>query len=192
MNGRRPPQARLCRASSPKGTPYGNAGNFIATAKSRPLGEGGIAVGDDGRGIRRSAALSQKAALQMPFPATTPPVKMRLERSAELVGAKPLHLLTQTALPLKSPTGAFIAAQTRSLQTRNKNNSSAEDGQSATTTTAASGGNREELLGQRPARRTCRPRHDADAGCRNPIAERIPNRSLRTAAASDTTPPRHG
>ena len=41
---------------------------------------------------------------------TTPPVKMRLSRSAELVGAKPLHLLTQTALPLKSPTGAFIAA----------------------------------------------------------------------------------
>jgi len=36
-------------------------------------------------------------------------VKMRLERPAELVGAKPLHLLTQTALPLKSPTGAFIA-----------------------------------------------------------------------------------
>ena len=26
-----------------------------------------------------------------------------------LVGAKPLHLLLQTALPLKSPTGAFIA-----------------------------------------------------------------------------------
>ena len=36
-------------------------------------------------------------------------VKVRLERPAELVGAKPLHLLTQTALPLKSPTGAFIA-----------------------------------------------------------------------------------
>jgi len=46
---------------------------------------------------------------------------------------------------------------------------SAIDAQSATTTTAASGGNREELLGQRPARRKCRPRHDADAGCRNPI-----------------------
>jgi hypothetical protein len=30
----------------------------------------------------------------------------------ELVGAKPLHLLSQTALPLKSPTGAFIASQT--------------------------------------------------------------------------------
>ena len=42
-------------------------------------------------------------------------VKMRLERPAELVGAKPLHLLTQTALPLKSPTGAFIAAQTRTF-----------------------------------------------------------------------------
>ena len=26
-----------------------------------------------------------------------------------LVGAAPLHLLSQTALPLKSPTGAFIA-----------------------------------------------------------------------------------
>ena len=37
------------------------------------------------------------------------PWKKRLSRSAELVGAKPLHLLTQTALPLKSPTGAFIA-----------------------------------------------------------------------------------
>ena len=49
------------------------------------------------------------------------------------------------------------------LNPENKNNSSA-----ATTTTAASGGNREELLGQRPARRACRPRHDADAGCRNP------------------------
>ena len=31
----------------------------------------------------------------------------------ELVGAKPLHLLTQTAPPLKSPTGAFIATQPR-------------------------------------------------------------------------------
>ena len=30
-----------------------------------------------------------------------------------LVGATPLHLLSQTALPLKSPTGAFVAAQTR-------------------------------------------------------------------------------
>ena len=37
----------------------------------------------------------------------------RLLRPAELVGAKPLHLLAQTTLPLKSPTGAFIAAQTR-------------------------------------------------------------------------------
>ena len=47
--------------------------------------------------------------MQQLFPFTTPPVKMRLERPAELVGATPLHLLTQTALPLKSPTGAFIA-----------------------------------------------------------------------------------
>ena len=45
----------------------------------------------------------------MHFPVTAPLVKKRLERSAELVGATPLHLLSQTALPLKSPTGAFIA-----------------------------------------------------------------------------------
>ena len=29
--------------------------------------------------------------------------------SGELVGARPLHLLSQTVLSLKSPTGAFIA-----------------------------------------------------------------------------------
>jgi len=33
--------------------------------------------------VFRSAALSQKAALQLPLAVTTPPVKMRLERSAE-------------------------------------------------------------------------------------------------------------
>ena len=37
------------------------------------------------------------------------------ETFVELVGAKPLHLLSQTVLPLKSPTGAFIASQTRSM-----------------------------------------------------------------------------
>ena len=60
---------------------------------------------------------------------------------------------------------------------------SALDAQSATTTTAASGGNREELLGQRPARRACRPRHDADAGCRNPIAAGIQKRFTCPPAA---------
>ena len=65
---------------------------------------------------------------------------------------------------------------------------SAEYAQSTTTTTAASGGNREELLGQRPARRKCRPRHDADAGCRNPIAERIPIVFLRTAPQPPDAP----
>ena len=34
------------------------------------------------------------------------------ETFVELVGARPLHLLSQTVLPLKSPTGAFIASQT--------------------------------------------------------------------------------
>ena len=35
-----------------------------------------------------------------------------------LVGATPLHLLSQTALPLKSPTGAFIALLRCASQTR--------------------------------------------------------------------------
>ena len=34
------------------------------------------------------------------------------ETFVELVGARPLHLLTQTVPSLKSPTGAFIASQT--------------------------------------------------------------------------------
>ena len=51
-------------SSSPKGTPLRYAGNFTVTTKSRPLGEGGIAIGDDGRGV----------------PQLRPPVKMRLER----------------------------------------------------------------------------------------------------------------
>ena len=36
-------------------------------------------------------------------------------------------------------------------------------------TTAASGRNRESSLGPWPARRECRPRHEADAGSHNPV-----------------------
>ena len=54
----------------------------------------------------------------------------------------------------------------------------------ATATTAASGGYREELLGQRPAGCECRPRHEADAGCRNPSAPARRNR--RALAALNT------
>ena len=54
----------------------------------------------------------------------------------------------------------------------------------ATATTAASGGYREELLGQRPAGCECLPRHDADAGCRNPSGPARRNR--RALAALNT------
>ena len=37
------------------------------------------------------------------------------ETFVELVGASPLHLLSQTVRSLKSPTGAFVAAQTRAF-----------------------------------------------------------------------------
>ena len=46
-------------SSSPKGTPLRYAGNFTVTTKSRPLGEGGIAIGDDGRGIPCCANVSE-------------------------------------------------------------------------------------------------------------------------------------
>ena len=56
---------------------------FAGTAKGSPFGRA-VTVGDrEGEDANRSAALSQKAALQMPFAFTTSPVKMRLERSAE-------------------------------------------------------------------------------------------------------------
>ena len=48
----------------------------------------------------------------------------------------------------------------------------------ATATTAACGRHREELLGQRPARRECRSRHEADAGSRNPPLARKRLRGL--------------
>ena len=52
-------------------------------AKGSPLGRAGALAPERARKLSRSAALSQKAALQMPLAVTTPPVKMRLERSAE-------------------------------------------------------------------------------------------------------------
>ncbi len=36
--------------------------------------------------------------------------------SAELVGARPLHLLTQTVLLLKHPTGVFVAVANANLR----------------------------------------------------------------------------
>ena len=56
---------------------------FPAVLLALPLGELSPQVTERASPLPRSAALSQKAALQMPFSATPPPVKMRLERSAE-------------------------------------------------------------------------------------------------------------
>ena len=82
-----------------------------------------------------------------------------------------------------SPIKKQLRNARRRFGTATQNILSALYAQSATTTTAASGGNREELLGQRPARRECRPRHDADAGCRNPIAAGIQKRFTCPPAA---------
>ena len=42
-------------ASSPKGTPLRYAGNFAATAKSRPLGEGGCERSEQTEGVPRQS-----------------------------------------------------------------------------------------------------------------------------------------
>ena len=49
----------------------------------------------------------------------------------------------------------------------------------ATATTAAGGGNRESLLGQRPARRKCFLKHEADAGGRNPALSAMQTERLQ-------------
>ena len=68
----------------PKWEPLAVHANFIFLPRPLPLGEVDLRSKDgEGEDASRSAALSQKAALQMLFPSTTPPVKMRLERSAE-------------------------------------------------------------------------------------------------------------
>ena len=73
--------------------------------------------------------------------------------------------LTVTTLPVKKCSGNDRSH----FQNTNINiKISAENGQSATATTAACGRDREELLGPRPARYECRPRHEADAESRNP------------------------
>ena len=60
-----------------RGTPLRCARNFAATAISRPLGEGGIAAGDDGRGDSRASNF----VLQ---PKTVPPSQKKLPLSGEL------------------------------------------------------------------------------------------------------------
>ena len=62
----------------------------------------------------------------------------------------------------------------------------------ATATTAACGGNREELLGPRSAGHECRPRHEVDAGYRNPSGPARRNRwwfsgSLLTSKENNST-----
>ena len=61
-------------ATFPKGTAFGDGGKVYGTAQRRPLG--GAGERSETEGVPRSAALSQKAALQLPFSSTTPPVKI--------------------------------------------------------------------------------------------------------------------
>ena len=57
-----PPQA--LRASSPKGTPLRYAGNFTATTKSRPLGEGGLTRSGKTEGVTSPPRLRGKNSVE--------------------------------------------------------------------------------------------------------------------------------
>ena len=61
--------------SSPKGRALGSPRELHLLAKASPFGRGVTAGDGEGEDADRSAALSQKAALQMPFSFTAPPVK---------------------------------------------------------------------------------------------------------------------
>ena len=78
-----PSQSSLRDASSPKVGALGSPHKVHLFAKASPFGRGVTAGDGEGEDADHGAALSQKAALQMSFSVTTPPVKMRLERSAE-------------------------------------------------------------------------------------------------------------
>ena len=78
-----PSQSSLRDASSPKVGALGSPHKVHLFAKASPFGRGVTAGDGEGEDADHSAALSQKAALQMQFGVTTPPVKRRLERSAE-------------------------------------------------------------------------------------------------------------
>ena len=128
----------------------------------------------------------------------TPPVKKQFRKGGGCVAMKAPVGLSSSGVVCVSRWRGFAPPNSAGVsELQIKNTLSALYAQSATTT-AASGGNREKLLGQRPARRACRPRHDADAGCRNPIAAGIQNRFIcppaappaRLSGRADGSPPR--
>ena len=81
------PSVKACGfASSLKGAPFGAAAKFPATANSRPLGEGGIAAGDDGRGNHRQRTLSVFAS------------QIHLPRKGEVLGAPGRFLVAPNVL----------------------------------------------------------------------------------------------
>ena len=150
------------------------------------------------RGLRRASSLKEGAfgmaakfsgVSKAPSQRTTSPGRGKMSRSDKKGNlAKPSGFDWGSLFQNPTRENAMPGGPQTARHCSIINNFSAEYAQSTTTTTAASGGNREELLGQRPARRKCRPRHDADAGCRNPIAERIPIVFLRTAPQPPDAP----
>ena len=96
----------LVAASSPKGTPLRYAGNLIATTKSRPLGESGIAIGDDGRGSPASNPLSLLTAFAASSPKGTP-----LRYAGNLIATAKSRPLGEGGLTRSGKTEGVISAR---------------------------------------------------------------------------------
>ena len=94
---------------------------FSGSADSKPLSRCATAP-PRGSGHARSAALSQKAALQMPFPSMTPPVKMGYRKVRVCVAMKaPVGLLSGRAVCVSrwrgfAPTSSADFPVTRNLK----------------------------------------------------------------------------
>ncbi len=83
-SGKNPFSLCYAKPAPPRGRLWAMPETLQLPLKPSPWGRWLDAKRQDGRGIPRSAALSQKAALQLPFPSTTPPVKMGFRKVRRL------------------------------------------------------------------------------------------------------------
>ena len=84
--------------------------SFISRLNVIPCHDLTLSVGEPDNAAAKLRSEQTVTPLHEQSPATYFLRLNNLETFVELVGARPLHLLSQTVLPLKSPTGAFIAA----------------------------------------------------------------------------------
>ena len=78
-----PSPSLLRKSTSPKGRGLGKEMKFMGTAKGSPFGRAGALAPERARTLTTAPRFCRKRRCKWPLSVTTPPVKMRLERSAE-------------------------------------------------------------------------------------------------------------